>query len=1102
MPRFRPTVLVLCALLVGALPAARAVHDEDADLPLTGHTDSLRFEVERGSWVSVDVTPEGEAVVFDLLGDLYRLPIDGGEAERITAGLGFDAQPVISPDGTRIVFVSDRDGSTDLWIADVDGNDARALTEETHASFISPTWTPDGDAVVATRRSGGEVELRLYHVDGGSGVTLTTGSDDGGPEGVGAAVSPDGRFVYYAAEGGRTDSPTDDFPVTQVFRLDLDSGATRQVTRAEGGAFRPVLSPDGRRLVYGSRHDTITGLRVRDLETGDDRWLAWPVQRDAQENFRPPSRGVLPGYAFTPDGDALYLVADGRFQRIALADGARTTIPFTATVDLDIGPDLTRTWRVPEGPLTATLVQDPDFTPDGEAIVASVLTRLYAMDAGGGTPRALTGADLTAYEPAVSPDGRWVAFVSWSAADGGHVWKVRTSGRGRPQRLSEHAAFFTDLVWSPDGETLWALRGNEWMRNRQFSEFTGLDIPLDLVRLPADGGAATVVMAAGEAREPHFGPDPERIWLHEDGTLFSVDLDGGDRRDHATVTGAGNPWYASEPEGAEAVFVSPDGRHALAHVEKQLWVVPLQRIGGTPLEIDVGAPALPATRITDIGADFLGWRADGDIVWAIGSTVFHRPVDSIDFREEEEEKEASEGETEDEDAEPFVPADEHEAVTAVRFAVTVPRDPPEGSLLLRGGHVIAMAGATTDEMAEVRRDHDVLIRGNRIAAIGPTGTLEVDADTEVMDVAGRFLVPGFIDTHAHWEFRTGDVLEPHNWSVVANLAYGVTSGLDVQTSYHDYFAYRDLIDAGLAVGQRAFMTGPGIFGSTDFQSYDEAHAYLRRYADHYRTPNIKAYLSGNRQQRQWVVLASQDLGLLPTTEGGGDQKLDLTHAIDGMHGNEHNLPDIPIFEDVVELYARTATAYTPTLIVQYNAPSMREWFFTREELRDDPKLRRFYPANRLDELTERRPGWVHDDAFRFREGAAAAAAIQRAGGLVGVGGHAELQGLGYHYEMWAYAAGGMTPAEVLRAATIDGAHILGAPDDLGSLEAGKLADLVVLEANPLEDIRATAAIDRVIQDGRVRDGERLDQLWPEAEPLPPFWWWDRSDRRNVPPGTE
>ena len=436
-----------------------------------------------------------------------------------------------------------------------------------------------------------------------------------------------------------------------------------------------------------------------------------------------------------------------------------------------------------------------------------------------------------------------------------------------------------------------------------------------------------------------------------------------------------------EPPKAAMVKISPDGKHALALVAKQIWALPIVQSGGKAPTVDIRAPALPVAQLTDIGADFFGWTADGSSVyWAIGSTLFQRPFDSIEFREdeeEEEEEEESDDENDDEEEdEPYVPKDEHESVRNYAFNVVVPRNTPSGSMLLRGANVIPMSGATTDDLNRVLENQDILVTDNRIASIGASGSIDTPEGTEVVDVAGKFIVPGFIDTHAHWEFRTGDVLEPQNWTLTANLAYGVTAGLDVQTSNKDYLAYRDFVDTGQSVGQRAFMTARGVFGDNDFQSYDATLSYLRRYKDHYNTHNIKSYMVGNRKQRQWVILASKELELMPTTEGGGDQKMDITHAIDGMHGNEHTLPDSPIFKDVVELFARTRTAYTPTLIVQYNADSMREYFFTRTDVHSNPKVRRFYPHNRLDELTQRRPGWQRDDEFQFRQAAAQAARVR------------------------------------------------------------------------------------------------------------------------------
>ncbi|MDX1382761.1 MAG: amidohydrolase family protein, partial [Thermoanaerobaculia bacterium] len=310
------------------------------------------------------------------------------------------------------------------------------------------------------------------------------------------------------------------------------------------------------------------------------------------------------------------------------------------------------------------------------------------------------------------------------------------------------------------------------------------------------------------------------------------------------------------------------------------------------------------------------------------------------------------------------------------------------------------------------------------------------------------------------------------------------------------FAYQDLIDAGRTLGPRAFSTGRGVFSDNDFQSLEQAKGILERYRDHYRTPNIKAYISGTREQRHWIAQAAAELGMMPTTEGSLDLKLDLTHAIDGFAGNEHALPIVPLFEDVVELYAQSRIGYTPTLLVAYGGPFAENHFFVSEEVHDRPKVRRFIPHDIVDAKTRKRD-WFRDDAHIYPQLAAQAAKILRAGGLVGVGAHGQLQGLGYHWELWALAAGGLSPLEALRAATWVGAEIIGRQGDLGSLEPGKKADLVVLEGDPLADIRNTDSVRWVVKNGEVFEGETLDQIWPQREPLPELWWWQAEPAPNT-----
>ncbi|HEY7697737.1 MAG TPA: amidohydrolase family protein, partial [Vicinamibacteria bacterium] len=684
-----------------------------------------------------------------------------------------------------------------------------------------------------------------------------------------------------------------------------------------------------------------------------------------------------------------------------------------------------------------------------------------------------------------SPDGNWLAYATWSGGEG-HIEKVRSTG-GTPERLTKEAAFYSDPVWSPDGSRVVALRAGAYDRFSQSVDF-GAPPGMDLVWIPASGGDAALILPARGLGKPHFGSDPERIYLYlsppgfgdsSEHGLVSLRFDGTDRRQHLKVVGPGI-YFNEEPVGASDARMSGDGTWALAQVSTQLYLIAVPPVGQAPT-VDIGKPSVPVKKVTDVGADYFGW-ADGGrtIEWAIGSTLHRRPLASVHFEAKES---APTKESEESEKPPFKAAEDEADVERIEVAVEVPRAAPEGLVVLRGARVVTMRGD------EVLDGADVVVRGNRIESVGREGRAPRGA--RVIDVKGKTIVPGFIDTHAHWfEIRRG-ILDVDNWTFLANLAYGVTAGLDVQPSTNDMFAYQDLVDAGEVIGPRAYSTGPGIFSNNQFQSLDQAKSVLRRYKEHYRTRNLKSYIVGNRKQRQFVVQAAKELEMMPTTEGALDLKLDLTHVLDGFSGNEHSFPIVPLYKDVVELVARSGISYTPTLLVAYGGPFAENYYYTSTEVHDDEKLNRFLPHNLIDADTQRRP-WFRKEEHVFPKTAAQAAKIVRAGGRVGVGSHGQLQGLGYHWEMWSLAEGGLTPMETLRAATLHGAEIIGLSQDLGSIEPGKLADLVVLDGNPLEDIHDSNTVRYVVKNGEIFEGSTLDRIWPSEKKLHPLWWWTSS----------
>jgi Tol biopolymer transport system component/imidazolonepropionase-like amidohydrolase len=1100
--------------------------DEKKGLPLKPDH-KITFSTDEGTWLSLDVSPDGKTVVFELMGDLYTLPIDGGQAKLISGGMAFDSQPRFSPDGQWITFISDREGSENIWIIHADGSGVKQVSRNTADDFTSPAWTPDGKYIVASKMPFGigANELWMFHVDGGTGVQITkskatpTTPRKERHNAVGVVASPDGKYLYYAVRQGPF-SYNAQLPLWKIVRRDRKTGDEDEIISQPESAFRPTLSPDGKQLVYVTRYETETGLRLRNLETGEDHWVKYPVTRDDQEaRF---TRDVFPGFAFLPGGKEIVYNQDGKIRRLDLASGNEKIIPFTAQVSQDIGPKLDFPQRVEQGPVKVRLIMDPVESPDNKKLVFSAMTHLYTMDLPHGQPQRLTSGNGHEFQPAWSPDGKFIAYVTWSS-EGGQLWKV-PSGGGTPVQLSKSLAVYSNPAWSPDGSKIVALRGNAY--DRENGEFDGGQTGnADLVWIPSEGGEANLILPARGAGGPHFTHEKDRIYVYTPQGLVSLRYDGTDRRTHLQVKGQGL-YFFEEPIPADDVRASPDGQWVLAHVMNQLYLIAMPVVGGEAPTVNVSTAAVPAKRLTDIGADYFAWADDGrTITWAVGSSLFREPLSAISFEppkdenkdegkkdtdkkdgdkkddakdEKDNNKKDSNGQQADaakkddkkddkkeEKKEPKKLKEEEKDVEEIAVTLEVPRKTPKGSIVLRGATVVTMKGD------EVLKNADIVIENNRIKSVGARGS--APAGAKVFDVRGKTIAPGFIDTHAHWtEIRRG-ILDTQNWAFLANLAYGVTAGLDVQTGTNDMFAYQDLADTGDIIGLRAFSTGPGVFSDNNFQSMEEVKGVLTKYRKYYGTHNIKSYIVGNRRQRQYMVQAAKELEMMPTTEGAIDLKLDLTHVIDGFHGNEHTLPITPLYKDVIQIFAQSGIAETPTLIVNYGGPFGENYWYENTEVHDNAKLNHFTPHRIIDEKTKRRPEWFRKDEYAFPKLSAQVAKLQRAGTLVGVGSHGQLQGLGYHWEMWMLASGGMTPMEVLRCATSNGAKIVGRPQDLGSIEAGKLADLVIFDKNPLDDIHNTNTIRWVMKNGELFEGDTLDQVWPEKKALEPLWFWNNYD---------
>jgi imidazolonepropionase-like amidohydrolase len=397
---------------------------------------------------------------------------------------------------------------------------------------------------------------------------------------------------------------------------------------------------------------------------------------------------------------------------------------------------------------------------------------------------------------------------------------------------------------------------------------------------------------------------------------------------------------------------------------------------------------------------------------------------------------------------------------------------------------------------EVIERGDIVVTHNRIERVGASGTVTIPSGAHVIDAAGKTIIPGLVDVHAH-PATGSEMPEEAEWNIANHLAYGVTTTRN-PSGNRMTFSWNELVETGDLVGPRLYGTAaPLTTTTTPVTRYEDALHAVRRYKQQ-GANSLKQYLQPRRIQRQWFRIAADSELMNATNEGAADFKADLTMALDGYTGIEHSLNVVPLYKDVVQLIAQSKSTYTPTLIVAYGGPSMEQYFSTKTKIHDDPKLRRFTPEPVLEHW---RKGWTYvpDEEQHWIEVSKSAAKIAHAGGLVTLGAHGNRQGLGAQWELWGLQMGGLTNMEALREATIVPARKIGMERDIGSLEPGRFADFLVFSANPLDDIRNTARLHYTVKNGFVYDAESMTQVWPARKELSRFFWQTPEDQQRFAP---
>ncbi|RJY08127.1 amidohydrolase family protein [Aurantiacibacter aquimixticola] len=1043
--------------------------DWDVNNPPGVGVTQVPISVDEGTWMDVDVSPDGRMVAFSLLGDIYTMPITGGTPTRIAEGLAWEVQPRFSPDGSRIAFTSDRGGGDNIWLMNADGTDKRQLTDEDFRLLNQPTWSPDGQFIAAkkhftTGRSLGTGEVWLYHISGGGGVQLVERPNEQHQKELGEPTyAPDGSAIYYT----RNVTPGGTFIYAQdsnselfnIERYDIETGEITTAVGGLGGAVRPAPSPDGTMIAFVQRENINSGLYVRDIATGEERRIYDDLDRDVQETWA--VTGVYPNMDWTPDSRSIVFWAGGKIRRID-ADGSNLAeIPFAVSDTRGILPAPHPRIPVASDTVDVTMPRFAEVSPDGRTVVFESLGRLYTMPAGGGAMRRLTsdGEDARELFPSWSRDGERIVYVRWTDAGLGQIRTTAPNGRN-DRAVTSQPGHYARPEFSPDGRTIVFEKGEGgYLTAPEYSDNSGV------YRMSADGGAMTLV--SREHARPHFGAANDRIYMtgSEGGSqvLVSTDLNGEAVRTHATG------------ELVTSYHVSPTGRHVAFTENYDAFAMPLMP-GGQTVSVSGSANALPVVEVSDSGADFVHWASGGErLHWSLGPTLYTAATSQLL---------PSAPPAEGEDRAGYV-----QPTNGVSMLRRVAADQHEGMLAITGARIVTMAS----EDGGIIENGTVLVNGDTIAAIGPASQISIPPGTPTIDGSGRTVVPGFVDAHAHGPVDADGVVPQQNWSLQQVLALGTTTIHD-PSSDSPFFVAEDMQRTGQLLAPRMFSTGRIIYGARNPYAYAQIDS-LEDALDHVRrlraegAPSVKNYNQPRRDQRQMVVEAARRENMLVVAEGGSLYGMDLNLVADGNSTLEHNLPVEYIYEDVLQFMEAADTNYTPTLVVGYGGLAGDPYWRQATDVFAQPLLMAHTPPRILRAQNARRTtapegDFVDDDIARE------AAKLAERGVEVSIGGHGQQAGIDAHWEMWSFARGGMTPLQVLEAATIAPARSLGMDAEIGSLEVGKLADMVILTGNPLENIRNTETVQTVVLGGRAYDAATLNEVVTGNTRRAPYWWED------------
>ncbi|WP_445775915.1 amidohydrolase family protein [Shewanella sp.] len=1017
--------------------------------PLT----QIDINVTEGTWMNVNVSPDGKHIVFDLLGDIYQMPISGGEAKPLAQGIAWQMQPVYSPDGKYIAFTSDEDGGDNIWVMNADGSNPHPVTKETFRLLNSPAWSPDSQYLVARKhftgtRSLGAGEVWMYHVAGGEGVKLTERPNEQKDLGE-PAYSPDGRYIYFSQDAtpGKTFHYSKDSVkgIYKIKRYDTQTGDIEVLIEGTGGAIRPTPSPDGKTLAYIKRDGFQSTLYSLDLKSGEETKLYDKLDRDMQETWA--IHGVYPTMSWTKDNKHIIFWAKGKINQLDVNSKQITDIPFSIKTQRDIQPAVRFTQNLDQDDFDVKMLRMAQVSPDGEKVVFEALGKIWIRDIKDGKHKRLTRLDDDINElfPQWSRDGKDIVFTTWNDQQQGTVSVISARG-GKAKVLTSEPGKYVEPTFSPNGDYIvYRKARGGYMTPRTWSQEPGL------YKVDIKGKKSTKLTASGH--QPQFGADSDRVYFMDFGKtpeFASIGMNGFEKRTHYTS------------DHATEFRLSPNGDH-LAFAERfRVYVTPFAKHGET-IAIGPKATNLPITQLSTRAGESISWNGkNNQLYWTLGPELYQADVDTQYTKS-------------DTKVDP--------QITPIGFKDKA--DVPRGTVAFTGGKVITM------ENDQVIDNGVVIVKDNKIVSVGDSNTA-IPENAQVIDISGKTIMPGLFDAHAHGGQADDEIIPQQNWALYSGLSLGVTSIHDPSNDTTEIFAASEQQKAGKIVGPRIFSTGTILYGAnlpgytSHVDSLDDAKFHLERLKK-VGAFSVKSYNQPRRDQRQQIIAAARELEMMVVPEGGSLLQHNLSMAADGHTTLEHSLPVASIYSDIKQFWSQTKVNYTPTLVVSYGGISGEHYWYDKTDVWAHPRLSMYVPHDILDARSMRRTT-APDEHYNHFNVARVANELNDLGVKVNIGAHGQREGLAAHWEMWMFAQGGMSNMDVLKTATINPATTFGMDHQLGSIKVGKLADLIVIDGNPLADIRSTDKVTYTMINGKLFDSETMNQLNGDKHKRKPFFF--------------